>query len=279
MSELFPEHNKNLVNRVLHDGVLLTDEEPASGNTLKTMVALDIVKVTTERYVCCANREDPDYKDCLDKTCPGLIYLDKDVNSYTCPECGRPVYQVKKKQTFTEHGVSLDIPGIKKYIRRVFLLLDLVDTISDDKGGAFKVTLSNNQPLSFCLLDEAESTEQDTLYIQVSPVTGQDISGLHIIELADFLSQPQDKIKQLWSQQLNALLLTIDKLKLLDILATNFNLDEIQDLCFQLQKIDIENLAGETKRAIARELIDFLSRRNRLPELVALIQRQRPGVI
>ncbi len=130
MSELFPELDKKLVNRVLGNGVLLTEEEPASGNPLETMAEMDIVKVTTGNFVRCAYREDSDYKDCPDKTCPGLIFLDEDVSTYSCPECGRPVYQVKKKHTYTEHKVVLNMTGIKKYIRRVFLLLDLVETIS-----------------------------------------------------------------------------------------------------------------------------------------------------
>ena len=276
MSELFSELDKELVNRILRDGIKLEEEDSASGLPLSKLTKLGVVDAKKENYIRCANREDPDFKDCPDKNCPGLIYLDEDTITYACPECERPVYQVRNKQTFTENVVTLDIPGIKKYVRRVFLQLDLVETIIDDRGGAFQIALSDDRPIPLCLLDEAESTNQDTLYIQVSPLTKQ-FDGLHIIELADFLSKLSSEIKNQWSQHLDILLLNTDEqLKLLEILTTKFNQDELKELCFKLQIIDYEDLAGESKRAKARELISALYRREQLSKLVEIIRQERP---
>jgi predicted RNA-binding Zn-ribbon protein involved in translation (DUF1610 family) len=276
-SELFPELDKALVNRLLRDGIWLTADEPAAGTTLDIVAALGIVHKTTKEHVRCAYREDPDYGDCPDKNCPGLIQLAEHVTSYTCPECGRPVYRIHEKEQFTEYLVRLNREGIEKYIRRLFLELDLVERISSGRGGAFHVSLSDNRPLLLGLLDETAVPNHNTLYIQISPRIRMDTAGLHVIHLADFLSQSANAIKAQWSHHLDTLLLTAEQQKLLDILTDQFNLEEIQEICFRLS-IDHEELAGDVKRAKARELISALARRNRLPELVRLIQQQRPEI-
>ena len=279
MSELFPELDKELVNRILRDGIKLEKEDPAAGLPLSKLAELGIVNAETLNYVRCANREDPDFKDCPDQNCPGLIYLNENTIAYVCPECDRQVYQAKNKQMFTEYEVALDIPGIKKYVRRIFLQLDLVETIIDDKGGAFQITLSDDRPIPLCLLDEAESTNRETLYIQVSPLAKQSDS-LHIIELADFLSKPPSTIRVQWSDHLNTLLLTTtEQLELFNLLVDKYNDEEIKELCFKLQTVDYDDLAGEGRRAKIRELIRALERRNQLPELVRLINEERPGTI
>jgi hypothetical protein len=54
-----------------------------------------------------------------------------------------------------------------------------------------------------------------------------------------------------------------------------FNESELGDLCADLQ-VDYENLPGETKSDHVRELIAYLQRRNRLPELVTRCAQLRP---
>jgi len=56
-----------------------------------------------------------------------------------------------------------------------------------------------------------------------------------------------------------------------------FDENELRDLCFDLG-VDYESLPGEGKRAKVRELIVYLERRGRLPELVKMGRELRPDV-
>ncbi|NKQ34149.1 MAG: NACHT domain-containing protein, partial [Chloroflexi bacterium] len=57
----------------------------------------------------------------------------------------------------------------------------------------------------------------------------------------------------------------------------HFNLAEIQTLCLQLH-VDYESIPGQEKPSIIRELLLALGRRNRLPDLISLLQQERPNV-
>lgn len=56
-----------------------------------------------------------------------------------------------------------------------------------------------------------------------------------------------------------------------------FNLAEIQMLCLSLH-VDYESVAGEEKPSRIRELLLGLGRNGRLPELITLLQQERPKV-
>ncbi len=60
------------------------------------------------------------------------------------------------------------------------------------------------------------------------------------------------------------------------ILDEHFSLEELKSLCFDL-KIDNENLPGGTKEGKARELVVYLDRYGRVPELIKLGRRLRPN--
>jgi hypothetical protein len=66
-----------------------------------------------------------------------------------------------------------------------------------------------------------------------------------------------------------------DAIKLRDILVGHFDENELRDLCFEL-KVDYESLPGTGKSARARELVAFMERRGRLPELEEACYRLRP---
>ena len=68
------------------------------------------------------------------------------------------------------------------------------------------------------------------------------------------------------------------KSEFLEKLKTNFSDSELQDICFELE-VDYENVPGISKADKARELILYLDRRERLPELWAICQQLRPNVI
>ncbi len=57
----------------------------------------------------------------------------------------------------------------------------------------------------------------------------------------------------------------------------HFSLEEIRDLCYDLN-VDYERLTGENKLSFVRELLKFLSRNGRLPELIDLLQEQRSHI-
>lgn len=69
----------------------------------------------------------------------------------------------------------------------------------------------------------------------------------------------------------------IDRRKLTRVLLEQFNEEELRDLCFELV-LDYENLAGSGKSVKVRSLIQYLQRRNRLPELLDLLKKVRPRI-
>lgn len=58
-------------------------------------------------------------------------------------------------------------------------------------------------------------------------------------------------------------------------LESAFSLEELATLCFDLD-VDFESLPGSGKSARARELVAYLERRGRIPDLLALCRAQRP---
>ena len=60
-------------------------------------------------------------------------------------------------------------------------------------------------------------------------------------------------------------------------LVTRFNEDELRTLCFDLG-VDYDGLPGEGKVGKARELVAFLDRRSRIPELLKFGRQLRPDV-
>ena len=60
------------------------------------------------------------------------------------------------------------------------------------------------------------------------------------------------------------------------LLIQHFDDSELQTLCFDLG-VDYENLPGQTKADKARELVEYMQRRNRLADLIQLCQQLRPS--
>jgi nucleoside phosphorylase len=67
----------------------------------------------------------------------------------------------------------------------------------------------------------------------------------------------------------------IDVTALRELLTSQFNIEELQDLCVDLS-IDYEILAGQGKGGKARELITYAQRHSRMIDLVSLVRRLRP---
>lgn len=62
---------------------------------------------------------------------------------------------------------------------------------------------------------------------------------------------------------------------LLSLLDYHFSEEELRTLCFQLQ-VAYETLPAQGKKNKARELIEYMVRYQRLPELVTLLENERP---
>ena len=58
-------------------------------------------------------------------------------------------------------------------------------------------------------------------------------------------------------------------------LAETYNNDELRELCFHLG-IYHELFAQRTKQEMARELVTYLDRRNRIPDLILKCKEERP---
>jgi len=67
------------------------------------------------------------------------------------------------------------------------------------------------------------------------------------------------------------------QVRLHDTLANRFNVQELEDLCFSLN-VPWDNLGAGTKSGKARELVDYMRRYSRLPELVGYIRTKRPDI-
>jgi len=73
-------------------------------------------------------------------------------------------------------------------------------------------------------------------------------------------------------------LLKMSPAQLHKLLCKNFNLDELRFLCRDLPGVDWDSLPGESRDRKALELIGYMERRDRLPELAAVIRRARPDI-
>jgi RNA-directed DNA polymerase len=66
------------------------------------------------------------------------------------------------------------------------------------------------------------------------------------------------------------------RIKLKEVLTELFNGGELNVLCFELG-IEIENIKGSNKSEKVIELIKYIERRDRMPELVKIVTKKRPG--
>ncbi len=69
----------------------------------------------------------------------------------------------------------------------------------------------------------------------------------------------------------------MNRTQLRQILATRFDTTELRTLCFELD-VEYSNLPGRSKAEKEQELIVYLERRQRLPDLVKVGQQLRPDI-
>lgn len=71
---------------------------------------------------------------------------------------------------------------------------------------------------------------------------------------------------------------SVDHKLLRDVLQEQFNVAELQELCFELS-VPWEDVAGASKSVKVIELITYMQRRGRLAELAAAVRAARPGAL
>lgn len=67
------------------------------------------------------------------------------------------------------------------------------------------------------------------------------------------------------------------QITILQFLLDHFDGEELRELCFNL-KVVYDDLRGENRKTKAQELINYLNRRERLPELISEMKKQRPNI-
>jgi hypothetical protein len=116
--------------------------------------------------------------------------------------------------------------------------------------------------------NERSTASGSGVNIQAQQVTIMgDVAGRDVIK-SDLqrASGISDTVATDWSPQ-----------RLRDVLSSRFDLEELRALCFDLGR-DWDDLGGDTKGRKALELIGYMQRHDRLPELVAAIRRKRPDI-
>lgn len=112
---------------------------------------------------------------------------------------------------------------------------------------------------------ETRRAERATIVDQLNSLT-LDTAGRSFNELC---RQPDDMIEMPPPPKFR------HRAKLRQVLVHSFNKSELKNMAFDLG-VDYENLPGETKEDMARELITYLERRGRVHELENVVRKERP---
>jgi hypothetical protein len=70
----------------------------------------------------------------------------------------------------------------------------------------------------------------------------------------------------------------LDRAKLYSVINEHFDFEEFRNLC-QVVGVDFDSLSGETKASKVRELVVYLERQGRLPNLVEAVHSLRPNLV
>lgn len=97
---------------VFSDGREIVEDELEQ---LEENIDESLYSIKSERYVRCANPDDPDYKQVPDRNCNGTIELDSPTSF--CEECSRRVTDIRAKTEYTRHILRFDKSSIRNYAR------------------------------------------------------------------------------------------------------------------------------------------------------------------
>jgi len=177
------------------------------------------------------------------------------------------------KETLEDEGHDVTVVANYQYSRQALqegsfdlVLLDLeLDRSSPTLEGKRLLNLvSRHHPGTPCIV---VSGKGDTQTVRDA------FKRYHVV---DFITKEHFDIPAFVNTVQTALAPTIAPTTLRRILNEQFDLEELKDLCFDLN-IDFDDLPGGGKKT--REVVAYCKRRDRVAELVASIRQLRPGAL
>lgn len=202
MSELFPQLDRRLVRRLLRTGVHVSRGQAELGQVVAVLEELGLITTTHRRYIECANPNDEDYWDVVDRNCPGKIELE-DEGPYECPICGRIVeYPAVHKEVFEDLYITVQQEGVANYLFAALEGLDVVAALKPVDHIAAKITLSGKKALVVPIVDYAGAgwrasgldAHKVHAYVIASPINlppRECLERAYHIELADVLAHDE----------------------------------------------------------------------------------------
>ena len=109
---------------------------------------------------------------------------------------------------------------------------------------------------------------------QITISVGGDNSGNILVDNDIVIS----RLEQAGLRAVDDPALNARKLALFRALADGFNREELATLAFELA-IDLDDIGGQSKQAQARELVEYMARRDRLPDLERAVRQARPSLL
>jgi hypothetical protein len=143
---------------------------------------------------------------------------------------------------------------------------EIGDLIGADRAQALTDQLMRAYDIERMLMEVNDPRMRAERLGKMAFAAGYYNAGAAAVEAGDATEDARDEA--LISPQAQSLHAALDQ---------QFNLDEIEQLCFDLN-IDWENLRGDVKQAKARSLVLYCEKRGNLRALRALVMDARPGL-
>ncbi len=282
-SSLFPELPKRTTEPLLRNVCLEAKNlYPAQHQALATLINLGLLQTRWRPYVLCSYRDDPDFRNREKLKCPGRIEIDIDdpEREYYCPECGRPVTAVSRKQHFLQYDIEIDHLGVKRYLQRALYEMGVVSRPPAfmDRSDHLSLALPGGKEISLFLFDYVGRVSQayGAIMLVVNPYHLSKPVGLPHLTLLDFLSLPMAEVQRLWAEA--NLASQSGRTPLRYILIRHFKLAELHLICEDLGE-EPENIPGKTLEDFAAGLIRHCEHRRLLVPLVRRVGELRPSAI
>ncbi|MHA2231235.1 MAG: hypothetical protein ACXAB4_01920 [Candidatus Hodarchaeales archaeon] len=205
MSTLFPEKDKGIVQRVLREGFNIVEPGEDYKEVIKYLSDHGLILIERIKLLRCTNKNDEDFldRDVLD--CPGLIpVIGKDLY---CPDCGRPIGDIAKKESFERWRASINPEGINAYIGESFGSLENVEEVEQISPFVFNILQTRGSSFTLVIppfagvryLSSGLFFSEPTLYILPSHIYKESrtvVEEAQYMELADLVSESQKFINE-----------------------------------------------------------------------------------
>ncbi len=237
---------------------------------------LSIEEIASRFYVFCQQADSLVQQLRLDAAAPDQVGQGQafEVAVAVCP-LSSPIL-TEDDLTHTRSGnVNIVWPESAPYVQLTIQIIAPACQIHGSDSFKFRLYAGHDSPVFYFMLTPRQVGEiglvvrlyQEDTWLgnaRVRIVCGQ-VTGSLSVTHSPLASQ---KEQTRWSEC---------RTRLREMLEAHFNESELRTLCFDLG-VDYDNLLHATKADAARELVSYLERRDRLPELVAVGQKLRPDV-